>query len=172
VIAPGRGEFCRNAATTRFTLTEDDIVTNRTRALLAVLPLAMAGGLLFACGSDETAAPPDHTPTTYSLIINGVPQEAPYSIQASHQVVVQIKFFNAAGEDLDAVEAEHFGGLSLNPTSLGTVTPLTDHHYQFNLTTSATPGSGTLTVSFGHDEAADEVTFDPAPFTVTGGGQN
>jgi hypothetical protein len=157
---------------TRFTLNEDDTVTNLTRSLLAVLPVVLAGGLLSACGSDEKAAPPDHTPTTYSLIINSVSKEAPYSVQASHQVLVQIKFFNAEGEDLDAVEAEHFGGLSLNPSSLGTVTPLTDHHYQFNLTTSATPGSGTLTVSFGHDEAADEVTFDPAPFAVTGAGQN
>jgi hypothetical protein len=147
-------------------------VTNLTRTLLAALPLAMAGGLLSACGSDETAAPPDHTPTTYSLIINSVPKEAPYSVQASHQVVVQIKFFNAAGEDLDAVEAEHFGGLSLNPTDLGTVTRVTDHHYQFNVITSATPGSGTLTVSFGHDEAADEVAFDPAPISITGAGQN
>lgn len=147
-------------------------MTNLARTLLAALPLTVAGGLLSACGSDEKAAPPDHTPTTYSLIINSVPQEAPYSIQTSHQVVVQIKFFNAEGEDLDAVEAEHFGGLSLNPTSLGTVTRVTDHHYQFNVITSATPGSGTLTVSFGHDEAADEVTFDPTPISITGPGQN
>ena len=132
----------------------------------------MVAGLLSACGSGETAAPPDHTPKTYSLIINSIPREAPYSLQAGQEALVRIKFFNAAGEDLDEVEAEHFGGLSLDPASLGTVTPLTDHHYQFNLSTSATPGSGTLTVSFGHDEAANEVTFDPAPITVTGAGQN
>ena len=147
-------------------------VTNLTRTLVAALPLAMAGGLLSACGSDQTAPPPDHTPTSYNLIINSVPKAAPYSVQASHQVVVQIKFFNAEGEDLDAVEAEHFGGLSLNPTDLGTVTRVTDHHYQFNVITSATPGSGTLTVRFGHDESADEVAFDPAPISITGAGQN
>jgi hypothetical protein len=140
----------------------------------AVIFLFVLLALATACGGgDATApAPPDHTPTTYNLIVDGIPKTAPYSLATKQQVTVQIKFFNAAGEDLDAVEAEHFGGLTLNPGSLGTVTRVTDHHYQFLVATSPTPGSGTLTVSFGHDEAADEVSFDPAPLEVFVAGQN
>jgi hypothetical protein len=142
----------------------------------AVVFLFVLLALATACGGggDATApaAPPDHTPTTYSLIVDGIPKTAPYSLATKQQVTVQIKFFNAAGEDLDAVEAEHFGGLTLNPASLGTVTRVSAHHYQFLLATSPTPVSGSLTVSFGHDEPADEVSFDPAPLELVVPGQN
>ena len=66
---------------------------------------------------------------------------------------------NAAGEDLDDVEAEHFGGLTFSPASLATVARVADHHFQFDVT-GGTPGTGTVQVSYGHDEAADEITFD------------
>jgi hypothetical protein len=141
----------------------------------AVIFLFVLLALAAACGGggDATApAPPDNTPTTYSLIVDGIPKTAPYSLATKQQVTVRIKFFNAGGEDLDAVEAEHFGGLTLNPASLGTVTRVTDHHYQFLVASSPTPVSGTLTVSFGHDEPADEVSFDPAPLEVVLAGQN
>jgi hypothetical protein len=36
-------------------------------------------------------------------------------------VRVRIRFFNAASEDLDAVEGEHFAGLTFTPASLATV---------------------------------------------------
>jgi hypothetical protein len=138
------------------------------RFLFVLLALATACG----GGSDTTAPAADHTPTTYSLIVNGIPKTAPYTLLTKQQVTVQIKFFNAAGEDLDAVEAEHFGGLTLNPASLGTVTRVTDHHYQFIVAASPTPVSGTLTARFGHDESANEVSFDPAPVEVVVAGQN
>jgi hypothetical protein len=42
---------------------------------------------------------------------------------------------------------------------------VTDHNYQFDVT--AGPGeAGTVQVSFGHDEAADEHSFDPVAVTV------
>jgi hypothetical protein len=121
------------------------------------------------CGSDEQAAPPDHTPTTYNLEIEGVPVTEPYSIPTGQTVRVRIKFFNEAGEDLDDVEAEHFAGLSFSPSDLVTVERVSDRHYQFDVT-GGTPAGGTLRVGFGHDEAADETVFDPAQVNVTGGG--
>lgn len=142
-----------------------------TRGRLAVIP-AILLGLVTACGSDETAAPPDHTPVTYNLIINEVPGTEPYAIAAGETSHIRIKFFNAAGEDLDEVEAEHFAGLTFNPGALATVERTTGTHYQFDVTTGSTPASGVLVVSFGHDEGADEVSFDPAAVNVTGGGQN
>jgi hypothetical protein len=99
--------------------------------------------------------------------VNDNPVTAPYTFAAGVTLRVRVKFFNAAQEDLDDVEAGHFGGLSFNPASLATAVRLADHHYQFDVT-GGTAGSGTLQVSFGHDEMADEHTFDPVAVTVTG----
>ena len=140
-------------------------------ALLPVSGLSLVGALLLAaaCGSDETAPAEDHTPATYNLIIDDVPQTAPYVLTADQTSRVQIKFFNAAGEDLDDVEAEHFGGLSFSPITLATATRLADRHFQFDVTASHV-GSGTLQVGYGHDDAADEKIFDPVALTVTSSG--
>jgi hypothetical protein len=127
-----------------------------------------AVGLVAACGGDETQPAGEHTPATYNLIVNDVPQTEPYVLTAGQSSRVQIKFFTARGEDLDEVEAEHFGGLSFNPSSLAIVTRLADHHYQFDVTPEAV-GGGTLQVGFGHDDAANEKVFPPAAVNVMGG---
>src|SRR5215203_2541439 len=139
--------------------------------LLPVTRLSLVGALLLAagCGGDETAPTEDHTPATYNLIVDDAPQTAPYVLTAGQTTRVQIKFFNAAGEDLDNVEASHFGGLTFSPASLGTATRLADHHFQFDVTAPSV-GSGTLQVGYGHDDAADEKTFNPVAVSVTSGG--
>ena len=138
-------------------------------ALLPVSRISLAGALLLAaaCGSDETAPVEDHTPASYNLIVNDVPQTSPYVLTAGETSHVQIKFFNSAGDDLDNVEAEHFAGLTFSPTSLATATRLADHHFQFDVTASHV-GSGTLQVSFGHDDTADEKIFSPVNLNVMG----
>jgi hypothetical protein len=138
-------------------------------ALLLVSRLSLTSALLLAaaCGSDETAPTEDHTPATYNLIVDDVAQTAPYVLTVGQTSRVQIKFFNAAGEDLDDVEAEHFGGLTFSPTSLATTTRQADHHFQFDVTPSNV-GSGTLQVSFGHDDLAAEKTFSPVTVNVMG----
>ena len=140
-------------------------------ALLSVSRLSLVAALLLAaaCGSDETAPTEDHTPATYSLLVNDSAQTAPYVLTAGEPSRVRIKFFNAAGEDLDDVEAEHFAGLTFSPTYLATATRLADHHFQFDVT-APSAGSGTVQVGYGHDDAADETTFDPVAVNVTSGG--
>src|SRR3954464_15962939 len=93
-------------------------------ALLPVPRISLVGALFLAaaCGSDETAPVEDHTPASYNLILTHVPQTTPYVLTAGETARVQIKFFNAAGDDLDDVEAEHFGGLTFSPTSLVSAT--------------------------------------------------
>ena len=132
------------------------------RTLMA--PLALL--VLAACGSDETAPGEPHTPVSYTLLVNGTPRTPPYAFVVGQTVRVQLKFVNSAGEDLDDVEASHFAGLIFNPGSLAVAGRLSDHHYQFDVTGQST-GSGTLQVSFGHDELADEKTFPEAAVTVT-----
>jgi hypothetical protein len=143
-------------------------VNSFTRALLRLsLPALVAP---FAACSDNEAPPAEvHTPVSYNILVNDNPVTAPYTFAAGVTVRIRVKFFNAAQEDLDDVEAGHFGELSFNPASLATAVRLADHHYQFDVT-GGTEGSGTLQVSFGHDEMADEHTFDPVAVTVTGGG--
>jgi hypothetical protein len=129
-------------------------------AACAALPLAAV-----ACGSDETQSTEDHTPVAYTIFVDGVETAPPLTLTDGQTVRVRLKFFNAADEDLDDVESEHFAGLAFEPASLATVARVTDHHYQFDVT-GATPGSGTVQVSYGHDEEADEHTFEPVAATV------
>jgi len=132
------------------------------RTLMA--PFALV--VLAACGGDETAPSDAHTPVSYTLLVNGNPRTPPYTFVVGQTVRVQLKFLNSAGEDLDDVEASHFAGLVFNPGSLAIAGRLSDHHYQFDVT-GQSAGSGTLQVSFGHDELADEKTFPEAATTVT-----
>jgi hypothetical protein len=127
-------------------------------ATCAALPLAVA------CGSDETQATEDHTPVIYTILV-GTATAPPLTLTEGQTVRVRLKFFNAADEDLDDVESEHFGGLAFEPASLATVARVNDHNYQFDVT-GGTPGTGTVQVSYGHDEEADEHTFEPVAATV------
>jgi hypothetical protein len=128
-------------------------------AACAALPLAVA------CGGDETQATEDHTPASYTILVDGTEASLPLTLTAGQTVRVRLKFVNAEDEDLDDVEAEHFGGLTFEPASLAAVARVTDHNYQFDVT-GGTPGTGTVQVSYGHDEAADEHTFEPVAATV------
>lgn len=141
---------------------------------IAVFTTAAALTLATGCGSDETQAPAeDHTPVSYTVLIDDTPTAAPFTLTQGETVRVRLKFVNAAGEDLDDVEGSHFAGLTFSPTSLATVTRVTDHHYQFDVT-GGIPGTGTVHVGYGHDELADEHSFTPVAVTVEsapGGGE-
>jgi hypothetical protein len=124
--------------------------------MLPWLTIALTTAL--ACDSTESNGPDDHTPASYQILVAGALRTAPYGFTAGQTVRVQLKFFNAAGEDLDDVESTHFAGLTFAPGTLATVVVVAGHHYQFDLTAGAV-ATGTLTVSFGHDAAADEKVF-------------
>lgn len=138
----------------------------RPSLLIRSVPALLLAGVLAACGDDETpAGTEDHTPATYSVLLDGTETEPPVTLTEGQSVEVQLKFFNAEDEDLDEVESEHFGGLTFNPTTLATVTRDPLHNYRFTVVGN-NPGTGTVQVSYGHDEGADETTFDPVPVTV------
>jgi hypothetical protein len=137
---------------------------------LFLVPAALAG-LLVACGSDETDPGQDHTPTDYNIIIDGQAASAPYIFVSGQTARVQVKFFNRAGEDLDDVEDSHFGLITFSPSSLASVSRVSGHNYQFDVT-GGTSGTGTLVVSFGHEDPPDETDFPSEAVTVdpSGGG--
>jgi hypothetical protein len=133
------------------------------RPLLWFAPLVL---LAAACGGDETAPPADdHTPVSFTVFIDGIQAIAPYSFIQGQTVRVRLEFFNAASEDLDEVESTHFAGLTFDPASLATVARVPDHNYQFDVT-GGTPGTGTVQVSYGHEQQADETTFTPVDVAV------
>ncbi len=141
-------------------------MTNMKTRLLRPLALVATAALLTGGCSSTTETPADdHTPTSYKLLLGGTEMTQPYTIPANQTSRIRIKFYNAGNEDLDVVEGEHFGGLDFAPTTLATGTRLADHHFQFDVL-AGDAGTGTVTVHYGHDEAADEVTFDPVTFTV------
>lgn len=118
-----------------------------------------------ACSDNEAPPAEDHTPTSYSIVVNDVLASPPYTFTSGETVRVQLKFFNAADEDLDNVEDSHYGALTFDPTSRATVVRVADRNYQFDVT-GASAGTGTLQVSYGHDAAADEHTFPAEAVTV------
>jgi hypothetical protein len=122
--------------------------------------------LLAACGSGETQAADDHTPVSFTVLVDDVPVSSPYTLPSGRTVRVRLKFLNAGGEDLDEVEGSHFAGLTFSPTSLASAVRVTDRNFQFDVT-GGTPGEGTVQVGYGHDAEADEHTFPAAPITVT-----
>jgi hypothetical protein len=130
-----------------------------------LLPFAALTTVVTACSDNEAPPDEDHTPVSYTIQVNDLPVSEPYTF-GSGTVRVRIKFFNAGQHDLDDVESSHFAGLTFEPASRATAVRLADHHYQFDVTGGA-PGAGTLQVSYGHDEQADEVTFEPAAITVS-----
>jgi hypothetical protein len=132
---------------------------------------AAAFALVAACsGGDETQPDADHTPESYSVTVNDEAVTPPYSLPVGQTVVVRIHFLNADGESLDDVESSHFAGLTFQPAALASAERRADHHFQFNVT-AGTPGTGNVTVGFGHSDAADEVMFPPEAVIVPGGGE-
>lgn len=137
------------------------------RTVVWFMPATVSLALIAGCGDSEEPSLTDHTAVSYNLLVNDVAVTAPYSFTAGQTVRVRIKFFNLTQQDLDPVEGDHFGGLTFNPTSLATVARVAGHNFQFDVT-GGTAGAGTLQVGYGHDEAADEATFDPEAVTVAG----
>jgi hypothetical protein len=101
-------------------------------------------------------------------MINDVTATAPYTFTAGQISRVRLTFLNAASENLDDVESTHFAGLTFNPGTLATVTRVTGHNYQFDVT-GGTQGTGTMQVGYGHNELADEQTFPAVDVTVDPG---
>jgi hypothetical protein len=138
----------------------------RSTLRLRSVPAFLLAGTLAACSDDESpAGTEDHTPTRYSILVNGTEMQPPLTFDLNQTATVQLKFFNAEDEDLDIVGSEHFGGLTFNPATLATVTRDPDHNYRFSVT-GLTVGVGTIQVSYGHDEQADETSFDPVTVTL------
>ena len=73
-------------------------------------------------------------------------------------------------EVITGIDADHHAGLSFTPATLANVARVADHNFQKDVTGQATVGTGTVLVGYGHDEAADELSFGPFPVSVVAPG--
>jgi hypothetical protein len=124
-----------------------------------VFALFASASLALACSNSEAPAE-DHTPA--SLEINGVPVDTSDTVTftASATDTVQLSFFNAANDNLDDVEAEHYSLLTFTPSTSITATRRASHHFRQDVVVGAVSGqTGDLDIGFGHDTLADEYTL-------------
>lgn len=133
----------------------------RRTLLLSALSLGaiLAGS---GCNSDESTKETDeHDPTRVVFIVAGDTLTGDsLFIPAGQTVLVRGIFFNAADENLDDVEGEHWSKLSFDPGTLATAVVDVDHHFQHEVTVNgAANAKGIVDVGFGHDELADEHTL-------------
>jgi hypothetical protein len=133
-------------------------VSRSTAIFLAVLALA-------ACGDDETSPEEGHTPDDAALFVNGTDVSDGLVLPAGEVVRVEVRFLHE-GEVITGIEGEHHASLTFTPATMAIVASVTDHNFQKDVTGQAEPVAGTVMVGYGHDEAADELSFGPFDVTV------
>ncbi|MEZ4413542.1 MAG: hypothetical protein R2910_11205 [Gemmatimonadales bacterium] len=139
---------------------------HRAPARLMAVPMLALVLALGACSSDEAAAPAHtHTPASAKLFVNDVDETANLTLTAGAQTRVVVKFYADDGDEITGIEADHFAALTFAPGVLATAVEDPDAHFSFDVTAQATAGTGTVMVGWGHDAAADELSF--GPFVVT-----
>jgi len=130
-------------------------------AIGATMGLALAG-----CNSDETAPETTHTPASAELYFNGTQVTPDVVLDPGQTVELEVRFFADDGDEITGIEGTHFATLEFTPTSIATVTDVPNQHFHKSVTAQATAGTGTVTIGYGHDAAADELTFGPYNVSV------
>jgi hypothetical protein len=136
--------------------------------ILRFAPTLLIGLLAVAACSDSTETPPEesHTPSSAALIVDGTAAGDPILLPAGATVPVEIKFYNDAGDEITGIEDSHFGKLTFDPATLATVADVPTQHFHKTLTVGGEATGGVVTIGYGHDEAADELSFGPFAVTV------
>ncbi len=124
--------------------------------------------LLGACGNSTESDPEaGHTPASAKLFYAGTDTELTPDIELVSGTTsrVEVRFYAADG-DLITIPAGHQTAVILADDGFGTVQAVVGEAFQRDIDVTASAGtSTTLTIGYGHDAAADELTF--GPFTVS-----
>jgi hypothetical protein len=134
-----------------------------SRSTLALL--APAAVLMAACGSSSEPAAEDHVAVRFDIAVNGAMMvDDTIRLHAGAVDTVRFTFYNAADENLDAHEDEHYSGLVFpGGVHAAAATDAGAHFSQIVTNTESAGVVGVATVGYGHDAMADENSF-PAPF--------
>lgn len=143
------------------------LFSRRAPARLMTVPMLVLCLGVGACNSDEAAAPAHtHTPDSAKLFVNDVDETANLTLAAGASTRVVVKFYAADGDEITGIEADHFASLTFAPGTLATAVEDAAAHFEFDVTAQAASGTGTVVVGWGHDAAADELSFGPFDVTV------
>ena len=122
------------------------------------------GALAFAACGDEVGEA-GHTPHDAQLLVGSAVVTPNVTLQAGQTVRVEVRFLADDGDVIPDLDTEHFAALTFAPASLATVATVAGQRFFFDVTAQAGAGVGTLHVGYGHDAAADGLSF--GPFNVT-----
>jgi hypothetical protein len=136
-----------------------------------LLPALLAALILAACSDDETGPEESHTPERAAIFVDGIDASDNLLLPAGEPVRVEIRFYNDEDEEITGIDDDHFTSMTFLPEDFATVEDVTGENFQKDVTGGAAVGTGTFTVGYGHDEAADELDFGPfdATVVITGG---
>lgn len=133
-------------------------------AVLAALALS-------ACDSTE----PDggghgHTPESVQLVVGDEVIAAGGTLAgaAGATTRVEVQFLDGDGEVIEGIEGDHHTALTFTPTGIAAVAAVAGANFQKDVTFQGAAGTGTFTVGYGHQPAADELTFGPFNVVVEG----
>jgi len=140
-----------------------------TRPALTSTAIFLTAIAVAGCGDDETAPEEGHTPDDAALFVNGTDVSDGLVLPAGETVRVEVRFIHD-GEFITGIEGEHHAGLTFSPGTLAIVASVADHNFQKDVTGQSSPGTGEVRVGYGHDEAADELSFGPFPVGVVAAG--
>ncbi len=137
-----------------------------TRTALPWLSAVIATVLLSACGGDESGPEEGHTPANAALFVEDEEVTDNLLLPAGGTVRVEVRFLDDEGEVITGIDDEHHAALVFSPSDLATTASVDGENFQKDVTAGAELGTGTVTVGYGHDEDADELTFGPFDVNV------
>lgn len=138
----------------------------RSMARLAIAPMMALALTLGGC-SDEAVAPEEsHTPASVKLFVNDVDVTANLVLGTNEVTRVEVRYYAADGDLITGIEDHHHTALVFDPVTLATTENVVDFNFRKDVTGQATAGTGTVMVGYGHEAAADELTFGPFPVSV------
>lgn len=134
------------------------------RILLATAAIVF---LAAACGGDEAGPEAGHTPAAAKLFgPNGAELTPNVTLAQGQTVRIEVRFFAADGDQITGIETEHYSSLTFAPGTLATAAAVAGQHFFWDVTAASTAGGGSVSVGYGHDVDADELTFGPFAVTV------
>jgi hypothetical protein len=137
------------------------------------LQMALLAGVLAttACGNGTETPPETHAPVSAALEVNGVLSSDNFVFLVGAAVPVEVKFYDDEGAEITGIDDDHFATITFAPSTLATVADVAGEHFHKTVTGGGETGSGTLTIGYGHDEAADELSFGPFAVSVVAAAQ-
>jgi len=136
----------------------------RSTLLAATAILSLVAG----CGGGDEEAPEEgHTPASAKLFDpTGTELTPAFTLPRGQTLRIEIRYYADDGDVITGIETEHYSSLTFAPGTLATVAPVSGKRFIWDVTAASAAGAGTVSVGYGHDAAADELSFGPFGVTV------